>query len=162
MDYFPTDLLGMLYILGFSVCAFVYIVLVSELHSSVEMSVVVPSYSVGCSLYISIKLVFLFALLLCSLWYEQIVKCIMAWKSYSFVSTLHSLLSLCRLIWRHWSCKMPVWYILWSMCLRSSQHFQLSFKQYMEICTSPCPFLLWLLWEYMYFIISSPLNRKYE
>ena len=39
----------------------------------------------------------------------------------------------CRLIWRHWTFKMLVRYMLWSVCLRLAQPSQLSFIQYMGL-----------------------------
>ena len=50
-----------------------------------------------------------------------------------------SLSSLCRLIWRHWSAKMLVRYMLSSVCLRFGQFSQLSFIQYMELCVFSLP-----------------------
>ena len=45
-----------------------------------------------------------------------------------------SLSSLCRLIWRHWTNKMHVRYMLPSVCLRLKLFSQLSFIQYMGLC----------------------------
>ena len=42
--------------------------------------------------------------------------------------------SLCRLIWRHWTNKMLVRYMLPSVCLRLRLFSQLSFIQYMGLC----------------------------
>ena len=50
-----------------------------------------------------------------------------------------SLSSLWRLIWRHWTSKMLVRYMLSSVCLRSSQFSQLSFIQYMGLCVVSLP-----------------------
>ena len=50
-----------------------------------------------------------------------------------------SLSSLCRLIWRHWTNKMLVSYMLPSVCLRSRQFSQLSFIQYMGLCVFSLP-----------------------
>ena len=59
----------------------------------------------------------LFSLLLCSLWWVQIFGYDLTCRSYSFVCTAHhlSIRSLCKLIWRHWTYKMPVKYILSSV-----------------------------------------------
>ena len=63
----------------------------------------------------------LFSLLLCSLWWVQIFGCVSACRSYSFVCKYTiSLLSLCKLIWRHWTYKMPVRYVLSSVWVRLS------------------------------------------
>ena len=45
-----------------------------------------------------------------------------------------SLSSLCRLIWRHWTNKMLVRYMLPSVCLRLILSSQLSFIQYTGLC----------------------------
>ena len=45
-----------------------------------------------------------------------------------------SLSSLCRLIWRYWTTKMIVRYMMPSVCLRLRQSSQLSFIQYMGLC----------------------------
>ena len=50
-----------------------------------------------------------------------------------------SLSSLCRLIWRHWTTKMLVRYMLPSVCLRLRQFSQLSFIEYMGLCVFSLP-----------------------
>ena len=50
-----------------------------------------------------------------------------------------SLSSLCRLIWRHWTTKMLVRYMMSSVCLRLRQFSQLSFIQYMGLCVFSLP-----------------------
>ena len=50
-----------------------------------------------------------------------------------------SLSSLCRLIWRHWTNKMLVRYMLPSVCLRLRLFSQLSFIQYMGLCVFSLP-----------------------
>ena len=58
----------------------------------------------------------LFSLLLCSLWWVQIVGYVLACKSCSFVCTLHHLIIIIvQTLWRHWTYKMPVRYILSSV-----------------------------------------------
>ena len=47
--------------------------------------------------------------------------------------------SLCRLIWRHWTIKMLVRYMLPSVCLRLRLFSQLSFIQYMGQCVFSLP-----------------------
>ena len=82
----------------------------------------------------------LFPLLMFSLWYLQMVGYIMACRLCSFVCRLPiSLSSLCRLIWRHWTTKMLVKYMLPSVCLRLRQFSQLSFIQYMGLCVFSLP-----------------------
>ena len=74
-------------------------------------------YIIFCHLLhiLSGKTRILFSLSLCSLWWVQIVGYILACRSYSFVHYTISLSSLCKLIWRHWTYKMPVRYILSSV-----------------------------------------------
>ena len=48
----------------------------------------------------------------------------------------------CRHVWRHWTYKTPVMYILSSVCLRLSLFFQSSFMQYMGLCVFTLPFSL--------------------
>ena len=78
----------------------------------------------------------LFSLLLCLLWWVQIVAHVLACGSYLFVGTLNtiSLSSLCKLIWRHWTYKTAVRYILSSVWVRCSIFSQLSIIQYVGLC----------------------------
>ena len=64
-----------------------------------------------------------------------------------------SLLSLCRLIWRHWPNKMLLSYMLPSLCLRLRLFSQLSFIQYMGLCVFAYPIRLSWLWEYVLYLI---------
>ena len=69
-----------------------------------------------------------------------------------------SLSSLCRLIWRHWTNKMLVRYMLPSVCLRLRLFSQLSSFQYMGLMSSAYPIRLSWLWEcvlYLIIIIKS-------
>ena len=50
-----------------------------------------------------------------------------------------SISSLCRPIWRHWTTKMLVGYVLPSVCLRLRQFSPLSFIQYMGLCVFSLP-----------------------
>ena len=50
-----------------------------------------------------------------------------------------SLSTLCRLIWRHWTTKMLVRYMMPSVCQRFRQFSQLSFIQYMGLCVFSLP-----------------------
>ena len=59
-----------------------------------------------------------------------------------FVHNTISLSSLCKLIWRHWTYKMPVRYILSSVWLRLSIFSQLSIIQYMGLCVFSLPISL--------------------
>ena len=65
----------------------------------------------------------------------------------------------CRLIWRHWTNKMLVRYMLPSVCLRLRLFSQLSFIQYIWGCGfSAYPICLSWLWEcvlYLIIIIKS-------
>ena len=51
-----------------------------------------------------------------------------------FVHNTISVSSLCKLIWRHWTCKIPVRYILSNVWVRLSIFSQLSIIQYMGLC----------------------------
>ena len=56
-----------------------------------------------------------------------------------FANYTISLSSLCRLIWRHWTTKMLVRYMLPSVCLRLRQFSQSSLIQYMGLCVFSLP-----------------------
>ena len=79
-----------------------------------------------------------------------------------------SLSSLCTLIWRHWSYKMPVGYILSSVWVRLSIFSQLSTIQYMGMCVFSLPISFVMIegiyiWSYYHHQIGSmkysPLSR---
>ena len=99
----------------------------------------------------------LFSLLLCSVWWVQIFGYVLACRSYSFVCTVHHLIIIIvqSNIWRHWTYKMPVRYILSSMWVRLSIFSPLSIIQYVGLCVFSLPIPLWWLREYTYFVISS-------
>ena len=59
-----------------------------------------------------------------------------------FVYSIISLSPLCNLIWRHWTYKMPVRYILPSVWMRLSIISQLSIIQYMGLCVFSLPISL--------------------
>ena len=59
-----------------------------------------------------------------------------------FVCYTISLSSLCKLIWRHWTYKMPVRYILSSVWVRLSIFSELSIIQYMGLCVFSVPISL--------------------
>ena len=59
-----------------------------------------------------------------------------------FVQYTIPLSSLCKLIWRHWTYKMPVRYILSSVWVRLSIFSQLSIIQYMGLCVFSLPISL--------------------
>ena len=72
-----------------------------------------------------------------------------------FVHNTISLSSLCKLIWRHWTYKMPVRYIFSSVWVRLSIFSQLFIIQYIwccvySVCQSP---LWWLRWYILCLII---------
>ena len=72
-----------------------------------------------------------------------------------------SLSSLCRLIWKHWTTKMLVRYMMPSVCLRLRQLSQLSlYSLYGAVCLQLTQFSCDDR-ENVYFILSSS-NRKYE
>ena len=73
-----------------------------------------------------------------------------------------SLSSLCRLIWKHWTTKMLVRYMMPSVCLRLRQFSQLSlYSLYGAVCLQLTQFSCDDR-ENVYFILSSSSNRKYE
>ena len=80
----------------------------------------------------------LFSLSLCSLWWVQLVGYILACISCSFVCTLHHFIiissSLCKLIWRHWTYKMPVRFILSSLWVRLSIFSVIHYTIYGAVC----------------------------
>ena len=79
---------------------------------------------------------FLFPLLLCSLWCVQIMGYTEARRSYLdlFAPYTIALSAWFRVIWKHWTYKTPVRYILSSVCLWSSPLSHLSFMQYIGLC----------------------------
>ena len=73
-----------------------------------------------------------------------------------------SLSSLCRLIWKHWTTKMLVRYMMPSVCLRLRQFPQLSlYSLYGAVCLQLTQFSCDDR-ENVYFILLSSSNRKYE
>ena len=70
-----------------------------------------------------------------------------------FVHNTISLSSLCKLIWRRWTYKMPVRDILSSVWVRLNIFSQLSIMQYMGLCVFILPPLLWLRWYVLCLII---------
>ena len=80
-----------------------------------------------------------------------------------FVHNTISLSSLCKLIWRHWTYKMPVRYIFSSVWVRLSTFSQLSIMQFMGLCVFSLPISLVMIEMYhIYFVLLSSSNRKYE
>ena len=85
----------------------------------------------------------LFSLSLCSLWWVQIVRYVLTWRSYSlFVHYTISLSSLCKLIWRQWTHKMPIRYSLSSVWVRLGIFSQLSITKHVGLCVSSWPISL--------------------
>ena len=78
-----------------------------------------------------------------------------------FVHNTISLSSLCKLIWRHWTYKMPVRYILSSVWVRLSIFSPFSIIQYMGPCVFSLPISLVMI-DMIYFVLLSSSNRKYE
>ena len=80
----------------------------------------------------------------------------------SFADYTISLSSLCRLIWKHWTTKMLVRYMMPSVCLRLRQFSQLSlYSLYGAVCLQLTQFSCDDR-ENVYFILLSSSNRKYE
>ena len=88
-----------------------------------------------------------------TLWWVQLVGYILACRSHRLsVQYTISLSSSCKLIWRHWTYKMPVRYILSSVWVRLSLFSQLSFIQYVGLCVFSLPVSL-MTNERMYILI---------
>ena len=64
-----------------------------------------------------------------------------------------SLSSLCRLIWKHWTTKMLVRYMMPSVCLRLRQFSQLSLYSLYGAVSSAYPILLWWSRECVLYLI---------
>ena len=72
-------------------------------------------------------------------------------------------LSLCKLIWRHWTYKMLVRYILSCMCARLSIFSRLSIIQYVGFCVFSLPITFVMIGRiYILCLILSSSNRRYE
>ena len=86
----------------------------------------------------------LFSLLLHNLWWAQIVGYgfWLADRIRLFVHYTISLSSLCKLIWRYWTYKMPLKFILSSVWVKSSIFSQLSIIQYVGLCLFSLPISL--------------------
>ena len=84
----------------------------------------------------------LFSLLSCSLWWVQTDTFWLADRVHLFVHYTISLSSLCKLFWRHWTYKMPVRYILFSLWVRLGIFSHLSITQYMGLCVFSLPISL--------------------
>ena len=84
----------------------------------------------------------LFSLLLCSLWWIQIVGYVcLADRTRLFVQYTISLSSLCKLSWRHWTYKMPVRYIcVWvRLSIFSKLSIMQSIINYVGLCVFSLP-----------------------
>ena len=82
-------------------------------------------------------------------WSCQLLKCILGvwtnilqYRTHLFVQNTISLLSLCKLIWRHWTYKAPVRYILSSVWVRLSIFSPLSIIQYVGLYVFSLPISL--------------------
>ena len=95
----------------------------------------VTSFSVTNCIYVPGKLGICF-------WWVQIFGYVLACRSYFFVQCTIPLSSLCKLIWRHWTYKMPVRYILSSVWVRSSVFSPLSIIQYVGLYVFSLPIFL--------------------
>ena len=122
---------------------------------------VVLSYSVIFYIYIPGKLGHCFH-------YWCSVYCICKWadtlwpvdRVRLFADYTISLSSLCRLIWRHWTTKMLVRYMLPSVWLRLRQFSQSSFIFDLWGCVSSAyPILLW--WSFNGFLLINPMWVPY-
>ena len=71
--------------------------------------------------------------------YWQIASLVTQKSLFTVTHALFFISSLCRLIWRHWTNKMLVRYMLPSVCLRLRLFSQLSFIQYKGLCVFSLP-----------------------
>ena len=114
----------------------------------------VTSYSVTYCIYIPGKPEFFFHYY-CTL-YDEFKQSDTFWLTVRirlFVNNIISLSSLCKLIWRHWTYKMPVRYILSSVWMRLSIFSQLSLYNIWGCVFSVYPSPLWWLREYILCLI---------
>ena len=79
-----------------------------------------------------------------------------------FVQYTISLSSLCQLIWKHWTYKMPVRYILSSVWVRVTIFPLLYIIQYVGLYVFSLPIPLVMIERNIYFVLLSSSNRKYE
>ena len=102
----------------------------------------------------------LFSLVLCSLWWVQIVGYVLLADRISLfvhytiiiVQTLSEDIELIK-------CLSDIICRVW---VRLSIFSQLSIIQYVGLCVVSLPISLWWLGEYIYFVLLSLSNRKYE
>ena len=100
----------------------------------------------------------LFSLLLCSLWWVEIVGYVLPCRSYWFVGTVHHLIII---IVQTYLKTLNLWKCLSDIL--SSVWVRLSILYNMWGCVfSVYPFPLWWLREYIYFVLLSSSNWKYE
>ena len=100
----------------------------------------VTSYSVTCCIYVPRRPGIVF----------------IADRTRLFVQCTISLSSLCKLIWRHWTYRMPVRYILSSVWVRLSKFSPLSIIQYVELYVFSLPIslvLIEIIYLYIFFIM---------
>ena len=138
----------------FSAILFGYISQSSEYHIFFRGCVpemFVTSYSVTYCIYIPEKRDFVFITIVQLMMSSNIIRL--------FVQNTISLSTLCKLIWRHWTYKVPVRYILSSVWVRLRIFSQLSIIRYMGLCVFSLPISLVMI-EMIYTLSSS--NRKYE
>ena len=84
----------------------------------------------------------LFSLLLCGLWWAQIIGYVLAWRSCSFVCTLHHLIIIIVRTYLKTLNLQYVWYILSSVWVWLSTFSQLSNVHYMGLCVFSLPMSL--------------------
>ena len=108
----------------------------------------------------------LFSLLFCSLWWVQIFGYVLACRSYSFVCSVHHLIIVIVQSYlkalnfiRYLSdilCRVSVW-------VRLSTFSALSITQYVGLYVFSLPISLVMIESiYIYFVLISSSNRKYE
>ena len=105
----------------------------------------------------------LFSLVLCSWWRMQMFGYVLACRSYSFVCTLHHLIVIVQILSEEIELMKCLSDIICRVC-EWDWAYSLSYPLYnMWGCVfSVFPFPLWWLREYIYFVLLSSSNRKYE
>ena len=99
---------------------------------------------ISCQFHIYPRIVgFCFFYCCAVLWCVQII--IAQWSYFLLALYTTLLSSLCRRIWRYWTSKILVRYILLSVCLRLNQFSRLSFMQYMGLCVFSLPISLMMI-----------------
>ena len=105
----------------------------------------------------------LFSLLLCSLWCVKIVGYILAYRSYSFIGTLHHLIIVIVQTYLKTLNSYNACQLYFVECVWLNIFSQLSITKYMGPCVFSLPISLVMVERiYIYFVLLSSSNWKYE